>query len=591
MTNFARKVDVLIIGSEGAGAYAAIKAQDRGANILVLTKGRFGGGGSTLTGLADIDLDSRACCDLGFKGNPDDSEEIFFEDILIEGRYINNQALVDVHVRNAGLRVRELVEWGIRITDILHTPGHRYPRGLVCSGTEIMRRLRTQVIRRKIPLAEHIMATDLLTRDGRVIGAVGLDLLKGEFIAIQAKATIMATGGAMAIYPFYTAPEELTGDGRAMSLRAGAEFIDTEMTQFHPCNLLFPPMWRGIGFPFTIGPAGGLRMHLLNKWGERFMAKWDSERMELNTRDVLSIAIMKEVLEGRGSPAGGVYMSFNHLPKNLIDHFGEWFGGGYLLHEDWKYEGFDFKELVEKMKNGYALECGPASHFFMGGIRINPDCGTSLPGLYASGEVAGGLHGANRLSGNALTQVFVQGAVGGESAAAFAGKTDWVEPDAKQIETHRDRIEAPLHREDGPDTWEVKDHLRNLAWEKVGVIRSGQGLAEALEEFKRIRKEELPRLHSKSKVRKYNKEWIECLQIQSILDTIEAISASALHRKESRGAHYRTDASESNDAWIKNISLRRDESGIALQEHPLVITRIQPELKPAEEELEHVRNA
>ena len=590
MTNFGKKVDVLIIGSEGAGAYAAIKAQDRGANVLVLTKGRFGGSGSTLTGLADIDLDSQACCELGFKGNPDDSEEIFFEDMLIEGRYINNQALVDVHVRDAVSRVRELVEWGMRLTDILHTPGHRYPRGLLCSGTEIMRRLRTQVIRRKIPLAEHIMVTDLLTRDGRVIGAVGLDLVKGEFISIQAKATIMATGGAMAIYPIYTAPEELTGDGRAMSLRAGVEFIDTEMTQFHPCNLLFRPCGGGSGSPSPSARRAGCACTsstsgASGSWPNGTPREWNSIRGRSFDRHHEG---------GAGGPrlAGRrrlhVLQPPPHEPDRLLR--------GMVRRrvpsaQGLEYEGFDFKELVEKMKNGYALECGPASHFFMGGIRINPDCETNLPGLYAAGEVAGGLHGANRLSGNALTQVFVQGAVSGESATMFAGKTDWVELDAKQIEAHRERLEAPLRREDGIDAWELIDHLRKLAWEKVGVIRSGEGLAEALEEFKRIRKEELPRLHSKSKERKYNKEWIECLQVQSILDTIEAIAVSALHRKESRGAHYRTDASESDDAWLKNISLRRDESGIALQEHPLVITRIQPELKPTEEELEHVRSA
>lgn len=579
-----RKVDVLIIGSEGAGAYAAVKAHDRGADVLVLTKGRFGGSGSTLTGLADIDLDSRACREFGLAGNPEDSEETFFEDMLIEGKYINNQALVEVHIRDALARVREMVGWGMRVTDLLHTPGHRYPRGLVCSGVEVMRVLRKQVIRRKIPVAEHIMATELLTRDGRVVGAAGVDLVTGEFITLQAKTTLMATGGAMAIYPIYTAPEELTGDGHAMALRASAQFIDMEMTQFHPCNLLWPPMWRGIGFPFTIGVGGGMHVHLLNKWGERFMARWDPARMERNTRDILSIAIMTEVLEGRGSPSGGVYMSLNHLPKNLIDDFGEWFGGGYLLHKDWKYEGFDFKELVQKIKDGYAMEVGPASHFFMGGIRVNPDCETSLPGFYAIGEVAGGLHGANRLSGNALTQVFVQGAVGGEEAAARAAKTDWIAPDAKQVAAFREKAEAPLRRESGTGAWELKEHVRRLAWEKVGVVRTGEGLRQALDDLRRIREEELPRLHSSCKKREYNKEWIECLQIESMVDTAEAIAVSALHRTESRGAHYRKDFPRPDDAWLKNLSLTPARGGLEVNEHPLVVTRIQP---PAERELSH----
>ena len=316
------KTDVLIIGSEGAGARAAIAAHDAGAKVLIVTKGRIGGSGATLTALADMDVDSRSARDLlGFPGDLNDSPEIFFEDILIEGKYINNQKLVDVHVAEAPARIKELMDWGLKVRDLVRNPGHRYPRGIHASGADMMRVLKKQVNQRKVEVLEDMMVVDLLTAEGGVAGALGLDLQSGEFIPLSAKATIIATGGGMMAYPIQTAPEELTGDGQAIAYRAGAELVDMEMVQFHPCNLLAPPAWRGIGFPFTIGPAGGMDVWLLNKYGQRFMSKWDPERMEKATRDNLSIGIMTEVLEGHGTPSGDVFMSLKHLPTNLIDYY------------------------------------------------------------------------------------------------------------------------------------------------------------------------------------------------------------------------------------------------------------------------------
>ena len=350
------KTDILIIGSEGAAAH------DAGAKVLVATKGRQGRSGATLTALADMDVDSRSAKELlGLPGDPNDSMEHFFDDILKEGKYVNNQKLVEVHVTDAPLRIKELIDWGLRVRDLVRNPGHSYPRGIHASGKDMTMTLVKQVRKRKIKVAEDMMVVDLLTSDGVVVGALALNLRSGEFVTISAKATIIATGGGMMVYPIQTAPQELTGDGQAIAYRAGAELVDMEMIQFRPCNFLWPPAWRGVGFPFTIGPAGGMDIWLLNRYGQRFMSKWDPERMEKSTRDNLSIGIMTEILEGRGTPAGGVYMSLAHLPHNLIDYYLEWASkGGFSLKARWKYQGFDFAELMEKVKKGYAMEVAPA---------------------------------------------------------------------------------------------------------------------------------------------------------------------------------------------------------------------------------------
>jgi succinate dehydrogenase/fumarate reductase flavoprotein subunit len=570
--------DVLIIGSEGAGARAAIAAHDAGADVLVVTKGRFGKSGATITGLADIDVDSRSAKDLlNLPGNPDDNPEIFFDDILKEGKYLNNQKIIEFHVAEAPHRVKELMDWGMKVKALIHTPGHRYPRGVYSSGAEIMKTLSRQVRARKIKVLEDTMVVDLLTVDGTVNGALGLNLRNGEFVPISARATMIATGGGMMAYPIQTAPEELTGDGQAIAYRAGAELIDMEMVQFHPCDLLWPPAWRGIGFPFTIGPSAGLDVWLLNKYGQRFMSKWDPERMEKTTRDILSIAIMTEVLEGRGTPSGGVYMSLAHLPYNLVDYFLEWFSKRGSVGPNWQYQGFNFSELMEKVKKGYAMEVGPACHFFMGGIRVNEQCETSLPGLYAVGEVAGGTHGANRLSGNACTQIFVQGARGGAVAARYAASQNRSELDQDLI----GRIERRnLRYLDNPgDLRPVKarKELQQIAWEKAGIIREGSSLEGVLHWLKDFKANRLPHLATGAREHQYNRAWMEAMQLESLLIVLEAITRSALLREESRGAHYRKDFKEMSPDWFRNIVVKRGDREMNVTTEPIVTTRWKPE--------------
>jgi len=572
------KTDVLVVGSEGAGARAAIAAHDHGADVLVVTKGRLGKSGATVTAIAGIAVGGRAICDiLKLPGNAEDSPEAFFEDIVVEGKYINNQELVGLVVGEGPLRVKELIDWGMRVkVSEARIPGHRYPRCVTTTGRQIVGALKHRINAcNRIRLIEDTMITDLLTADGHVAGAVGLDLCTGEPVVISARAVVLATGGGQMVYPIQTAPEELTGDGLAMAYRAGVELIDMEMIQFHPCNFITPPAWKGLGFPFTIGPGGGLRnTWLLNKWGERFMEKWDPKRMENTTRDILSVAIMNEVLEGRGSPNGGVYLSLSHLPANLIDDFGQWF---HLVRPDWHYGGFKFGQLVEEIKQGSAMEVVPACHFFMGGIRIGRTCETSLPGLFAVGEVAGGGHGANRLSDVALTEVLVHGAIGGSAAAGFAGECQPVPAEDQQVKELTEKIMRPLARHQGPGPYEVRKRIQGIAWAKAGVVRTGSSLAEAIAEVRSLEEGAMPQLCCRSKDRVYNREWIEAIQLENLLTVLECIALSALARQESRGAHFRRDFPQmDNENHLKNVVLRRDNGRTTVRCTPVALTRCAP---------------
>ncbi len=579
--------DVLVIGSEGAGARAAWEVADRGLRVTVVTKGRLARSGATLTGAADLDVDSRSLQRLlgpqprtsGVAPNPEDSPETFFRDMLVEGKWLNDQRQVLAHVEDVPERAREVLEAGLKVYDLRQMPGHSYPRNMYTSGHDLVQVLKAQVKRRPIQVVEDTMVTDLLTRDGQVVGAVGLDLLHGEPVAFAAKAVVLATGGGHNVFEYNTGPEELTGDGQAMALRAGAELLNMEMTQFLPTTIVNPPLARGNLFPFLLGPQNALRIWLLNKYGERFMHRWDPERQEHTTRDLLAIGIMNEVVEGRGTPGGGVYMSLKHLPNNLIDDFARW-GAKPFIRKDWYSHGLSFAALIEEVKQGRAIEVAPACHFFMGGVRIDEWGATSLPGLFAGGEVTGGCHGANRLSGNAFAQVLVQGQRAGAAAARYAAQARAVpEPDAGQVRALQARVMAPLERE-GVSVYEVRAELRNLAQLKVGVVRDGPPLREAVERIEALRREAIPRLAARNRERVYNPEWIECLQVENLCTTTAMVARGALAREESRGAHYRRDFPRTDNAhWLKNIIQQVDGDAVALRLEPVPTPILQP---PAE---------
>ena len=576
------ETDVLIVGSEGAGSTAAIEAAKQGVKVTIATKGRLGKCGATVTGDADLNVDSKSLSELfpWLSGtDPRDSKEKFFEDIVKGGKYLNNQKLVEIHVKEAPERLKDLVDWGVKIEWVMHSSGHTYPRGVFIPGTRLMPVLKKKVKESGVEVIEDTMITDLLTKGKRVIGAVGINLKTGEFLLFKAKAVVLATGGCMRIYPFTTAPEELTGDGVAMAYRAGAELIDMEFPMFLPGCFVWPPALQGVDVPFVLSTAGRYGPGwLLNRYGERFMAKWAPETMEHSTRDICSVAMMTEILEGRGSKRGGVYVSLKHLPDNLIDFIHEWQAPEML----WRYGGFNLDDFIPRdTLKKEALEAAPACHFMNGGIRINERCETNLQGLYAAGETTGGVHGGNRLSGNAFTEMIVWGTRAGRFAANYAKKVKaFPEVDEEQLKSLRNRVFLPLERNEGIDPIELKNKVQKLAWEKVGVIRNGPTLEEAIKEIERMKKEELPKLYTKSKDRIYNREWIEAIQLENMLQVLEIIARAALMRKESRAAHYRKDYPYTDyKNWTKNIVVSQVAGKMRLTLKPVVITKLKPPKK------------
>jgi succinate dehydrogenase/fumarate reductase flavoprotein subunit len=542
--------DVLIVGSEGAGARAAIEVAKSGLNVLVATKGVFTKCGATLTADMDIDVPSRAAKEVfGLAGgNIEDDEENFMRDMFMEGKYMNNEEVVWAHCSNATKYVKELADWGMKVSGLIQSPGHRFPRGIISTGRSMMTALKREAGRHKIDFSEHTMITNLLTRNGKVVGAVGIKLTTGDFLIFKSKAVVMATGGAMRVYSRTTAPQELTGEGIIMAFEAGAELVDMEFPMFLPACLVWPKSMLGVDLPYISSTVlGGW---WLNKYGERFISKWDSKRMEHGTtRDIASVAQMIEILDGRGSPHGGIFVSYKHLPDELIDWSAKW--------QDWwpdyVYGGFKLSDFnMDPRKVCY--EAAPAAHYWNGGIKVNKKGETSVPGLYAAGEVQGGTMGANRLSGNAVTEAVVFGAIAGGSSAQYAKSAGGPEIDKGQVEKYYESLHAPLNRKDGVNITKTREKIQSLAMEYAGPVRTDEGLNTLSKELERIKKEDVPNVFPKTKGKIYNREWFEALEIEPMVRILEIVTRASLMRKESRGAMYRRDFPETdNKNWLKNV--------------------------------------
>jgi succinate dehydrogenase/fumarate reductase flavoprotein subunit len=567
------KLDVVVVGSGAAGLIAAEEAAKHGLSVALVTKGQVGRSGATATITGDISVDGKTIREyLGLRGNDSDSDRDFYEDTMKGGAYLNQSALVESMIGHVGEELKPLLDAGLKVAGIGHAPGHRFPRGVLISGMQLLQILTKRAVAAGVRFRDEFYVTDVLRNADAVSGIAGIDLRTGEVHSLTAKTVILATGGSAMIHPFRTAPEELVGDGYRIALRAGAELIDMEMIQFLPCCLVNPPLWRGIQFPWIIGPQSSTRAWLLNRYGERFMARYDPERMELSTRDKISIACVREVQEGRGGPGGGVLMSWAHLPHDILDFLPKWYGKP-LLRETWHWEGFDFRPLIERIKQGYAVEVAPASHFNMGGVRIDANCETAVPGLFACGEIAGGVHGANRLSGNACSQFLVQGRIAGRHAARFANATAMPEINAADWKEKLAEVEAPLIASDGVQPHTLADKIQDIANRTLNVVRNGKDIAQGLNEIRALRSDELPKVFSASKDRAYNRNWIDAQEVQSAALTVEAIAMSAVIREESRGAHYRNDFPEQRqefqhstvvslvDGQLKTRQVQADGSG------------------------------
>lgn len=547
-----RSTDVLVIGSEGAGARAAIEAARGGCAVTVLTKGVMGRTGATLCAPGDYAVNSADARRLGLPGDVADSPAEHLRDTMDGGRGINDPGLAAVMCEEAYTRLRDLCQYGVTWSKLLKYGGHRYPRGATVgavgkTGVTMMRALGREATRLGVRVEQNCFALDLVSAGDRIAGAVALDLESGEYLLYLAKATILATGGGGRLYDFTTMPEEATGDGYAMAYRAGADMIDMEFMQFIPYAMVWPPALRGNNY-FVIELVSLLDTHLLNADGERFMPKYDPLHAEKSTRDVISRACVTEIRAGRASPHGGVFVRSSHLPPAEIDALAE------ELFPGWKIGAVSLPRFGIDPKRE-DLEIAPAAHFMMGGVRIDAKCRTSLPGLFAAGEVAGGAHGANRLSGNALTETQVFGAIAGaEAAREAAGLRRQAEPSSEEVaarllpgealltgETVRAARGAHSGRGVRRPVFAVRDELRRRAYLDIGAARNATGLTGFEGYLTGLRAEVSEGFDHRRRSRTMNQEWLRALEIRNMVDLATMIAASAIRRQETRGAHSRED--------------------------------------------------
>jgi len=543
--------DVIVIGSGAAGLAAAYHAQTQGASVLVLNKSLVGRSGATITSGGGVSLAGASARALGLDGDPADTEDVFLRDTLRAGGFLGRQDLVAAMVHGIGPEIGRLMAAGTKVSVTPRAPGHSSGRGVRIPGPTMQSAMTAAALRAGVRFREDFQSAAPLLRDGAVVGVAGLDRRSGALDAVYDRSVVLASGGCTSNWGLRTAPEELSGDGHLIALEAGAELIDMEMLQFLPCCLVGPDIWRGLQLPWILGPQSGIRAWLLNRYGERFMARWDPLNMELATRDVVAAASASEVLEGRGSPNGGVYLSWAHLPRDIVDHFPSW---SKSVDADWRWEGFDMRALVERIRAGHAIEVAPAAHFSLGGVRIDVHGATGVPGLYACGEVSGGLHGANRLSGNAGAQVLVQGKAAGLAAARAAAADGRAAPDrADGLDALFARLRAPLLHQgaDGIASAEVKRRLTTLAGNALGPVRNGAALAAAQDELRGIVADALPRLACRQRDPAWNRDWSVALECHAGAAVLEAALLGAQARTQSLGAHRRHDAPSAGQATLQ----------------------------------------
>ncbi len=506
---------VLVIGSGGAGCRAALEASQYGETVL-LSKTLTGKGGCTIM------------AEGGYNAvlNEKDSTGLHFEDTLRGGGYLNDRALAEVLVTESPDRFRDLAAWGSVFdveTDCVPAQrpfgGQRFCRTCYAgdrSGHEMIATLTEQIRNTGIQQVQEVSAIDLLMDGKRVAGAITLDN-DGHLGAITADATVLATGGGTRCYDISTNCAAGTGDGFALGYRAGAALIDMEMVQFHPTGAVYPPDSRGRLITEAVRGEGGV---LKNSLGERFMERYDPERMELSTRDVVARSIATEISEGRGSEHGGVYLDVTHLTAEEIERRLP------IMLEQFLQFGVDIR--VQPM------EVAPTAHHLMGGLRINPDTATTLPGLYACGEVTGGVHGANRLGGNALADTQVFGKRAGEAAGKSPKISLSVDIDAV-LAIEAARCDAYCHGTTPPH--EIIRDLTRVMWDHAGIFRTKTGLQQAETAVTRLQML-VPKAVNRRMLN-------ECCTVTNMLTVARLIIQGALLREESRGAHVRTDITQS----------------------------------------------
>lgn len=566
MTDKVVTTDVLVVGGGGAGFRAAIGAREKGASATLVTKGSLARSGASPMAGADLTANGQGMRSLGFFGEPRDSKQTFLSDIVHQGCFLNDQRLAQIYVNDAPDRLRELLDWGIR-------PTFTDERAIFTPGSSIMDALARQARKLGVDTAEDIMVLDLLLRDSRVVGALGLDVYSGEFIIFKSKAVVLASGGWHKAYTPITGSRELAGDGVAMAYRAGAELANMEFVTFC-CNVvLSPPVWRGSIFPYVLSliVGGGL----VNGHGERFLDQYDPGMVKTAfstewNKSFISFATAREVRAGKGSPLGGVYYQIGDMTWDEFEARAQHFYPG------WKYKKVDFSHMGRMLQDGSGVEVGAAAEYFEGGVAVNPGYDTNIPGLYAAGECATSLFGANRVAA-ATTEIVVTGAVAGRSAGEYAGGAAAAEVDAEQVKDLIDQVTCPLMREDGVSPAQVRKRLQATAQEKLGPIRTEEELNEFLAYLDEVKRRELPALFTTTKSPRYNKEWLEALELENMVQVLDASARAALARTESRGVHYRDDYPHTdNDGWLKEVVLRQANCEIHMTTRPVTATTFTP---------------
>ncbi|MBI5118621.1 FAD-binding protein [Candidatus Poribacteria bacterium] len=560
------ETDVLIIGGGGAGFRAAIGAREKGAEVVLLSKGPLARCGATPMAGADFTVDGLSLSQMGFDGEPRDSKETFFSDIVHQGYYMNNQKLVEQYVRAAPDRLKELIAWGIKII-------HSEERAIFTSGVSIMDALLRRARSIGVRMAEDVMLLDLVTGGGKIEGALALDIKSGEFIRFKTKAVVMATGGWHKAFWPNTGMRDLSGEGVVIAHRAGADIGNMEFITF-ACNVLLSPMkWLGSIATYMLHTTVG--GELTNQRGEAFLDKYDPYVVQKGTtmewnKSFISFAATKEVREGRGSPNGGICYGRGRADWEPFE-----FVAG-ILFPNWKYKGLDLSELGEKLKSGETVEVGSLVEYFDGGIVVNERFETAVPGLYAAGECALGPFGSNRIAA-AITEMLVHGADAGENAAAYAAAADARKTDAAAFDEKEEAALRPLVRPKGLRPAQVRRCIQEKAHKHLGPIRNGRELQAFVDFVSAIKRDELPQTATSSKGRMYNKEWVDALELESIVHLLEAAARSALFRTESRGVHYREDHPYTdNDNWLYESLVKMSGDDFEITKRPVTCTTITP---------------
>tara|TARA_B100000579_G_scaffold423300_1_gene426312 strand:+ start:226 stop:2052 length:1827 start_codon:yes stop_codon:yes gene_type:complete len=549
--------DVVIIGAGGAGLRAAIEASNSGVSVAMICKSMLGKAHTVMA-------EGGAAAALGNK-DPRDNWQTHFRDTMKGGKYLNDWRMAKIHAQQAPDRIRELETWGAvfdrtpkGLTNQRNFGGHTYPRLAHigdATGLELIRTLQEKGVHMGMEIFMEFTVRKLFKTDGKISGCFAYDRNDGSLHVFKAKTIVMATGGATRCWAVCSGSWEYTGEGYALAYWAGAEMGDMEFIQFHPTGMIWPPSVKGILVTEGVRGEGGM---LTNSEGKRFMfdyvpemykdefadtekeaLEWVSEIVEgklatvrrppeLLTRDVVAKAINSERDAGRASAHGGAYLDISWREPDQVRK---------------KLPGMyhQFKELAAVDITTEKMEVGPTAHYVMGGIKVHPETQeTTVPRMFAAGEAATGLHGANRLGGNSLSDLIVFGKIAGENAALVAKDIeDFLPIDSSEIKNAIEETLAPLNRKDGENPAKVVEDLREMMQYKVGIIRTEKLLKEALKDLDDLEKRGKNTSTGNSRI--YNPGWHQALEIDAMIDVSRMCTLAALHREESRGGHTRDD--------------------------------------------------